>query len=246
MKKPTLVAIHGFLGRPADFDDFAENFKEECENQINFLAIDYMNIRGLTPDVPLNSWGENFNIWLNKNLPQVPKFALGYSMGGRLLLHALKNSKSAISKAIFVSTNTGLKTASEKAKRLQNDQKWAQRFKTAEFARVVADWNKQEVFEGSAEEPNRFEQDYDRELLAMALTKWSLSQQDDFSAEISKFKIPQKWIAGEEDSKYVKLLAGLEDMNPELQFSVVPGASHRVHFDQPKKLADRICKFINQ
>ncbi len=52
----TIFALHGFLGVPQDWDWLKLS-------GFQIIPVDYMNTRGLTPDTPLDKWGENFNLW---------------------------------------------------------------------------------------------------------------------------------------------------------------------------------------
>jgi 2-succinyl-6-hydroxy-2,4-cyclohexadiene-1-carboxylate synthase len=203
-----------------------------------------MNIRGLTPDVNLERWGENFNLWAERNFPRRKKLIMGYSQGGRLALHAVAQNPNLWAGAIYLSTNPGLATIEEKKVRKESDQKWAQRFQNVEFERVVHDWNQQSIFSHSSVEPIRSAQNYDVMTLAKALTQWSVAQQKDFKTIAPIFQIQNLWLAGELDSKYVHLLEELEQTEKPLQTAVVEGASHRLIFDQPQRTAEYIRTFL--
>ncbi len=63
---------------------------------------------------------------------------LGYSMGGRLALHALLEDPSPWECAVIVSAHPGLKDAEERRKRLAA---WLSRFQNEPFQTVLRDWN---------------------------------------------------------------------------------------------------------
>src|SRR4051794_21774844 len=108
----TLVSIHGFLGSPSDWlgtiplDQTAHSLDlfshRENESKLTF------------PEV-----GEFLNEKAN-SLPS-PRVLLGYSLGGRIALHALLASPQLWSGAVIVSAHPGLTDDQERNDRLQAD-----------------------------------------------------------------------------------------------------------------------------
>lgn len=228
--KKTIFALHGFMGIPKDWEFLKI---QNCE----VIAVDYMNIRGLTPDVDLERWGENFNLWAEKKSPMSDRYLVGYSLGGRLALQAIKNAPVKWKKSVLISTNPGLVDPIEKNQRKETDERWAQRFLTMDFERVVREWNSQAVFVNSKHEPVRDLKNYDSDLLAKSLINWSVSKQLNFLSTPSFLDSKQLWIAGEYDSKYVEIVQRIQEANDNVLISIVSGASHRVLFDQPEVAA---------
>lgn len=240
-----ILALHGFLGIPQDFLRLA-NLVAEKQKDYVLVPVDYMNIRGLTPEVPLERWGENFNLWVAKNYSRAShKIILGYSQGGRLALQAVKQNPKSWGASIFLSTNPGLRGSEERVKRRDSDQRWAQRFQSVDFSTVVREWNSQAVFLNSKNEPQRLAKDYDSRILSKALTQWSLANQIDFRLEPAVFEIPNLWIAGELDEKYVQIVHELEQQGRNLSSAIIEGASHRLFVDAPEAVCAVLNQFIN-
>jgi 2-succinyl-6-hydroxy-2,4-cyclohexadiene-1-carboxylate synthase len=240
-----ILALHGFLGSPRDFDPLATAFAK-WNTGYEIIAVDYTNLRGLTPDVSLDRWGENFNLWSQKNYSKKKKVIMGYSQGGRLALHAVEKNSTIWSKAILLSTNPGLQSPEEKKSRKENDLRWSHRFQNVDFDRVVKEWNAQGVFMNSQSEPVRRVEDFDSELLGKALTHWSLAEQKDFRKNESVFKTSGFWMAGEFDNKYKDLILGLKQLEMPIQTAIVEGASHRLMLDQPEKTAEYLKSFLQE
>lgn len=238
-----VLALHGFLGLPSDWNEVQKEF-HAIQREYELVPVDYMNLRGLSPDVSLERWGENFCLWAEKNFPRKEKVIAGYSLGGRLALHALQYKLSAWSKAIMLSTNPGLGSEIEKASRREQDLKWAQRFQSADFATVVREWNQQPVFAKSKHEPQRHSENYNSEILARAMLQWSLGKQRDFSADGAIFQIQNLWMAGREDEKFVKIIEELAEKEKPHQSSIIDGASHRILLDQPQEVAKIFMRFL--
>ncbi len=240
-----ILALHGFLGMPQDFEALQAGFAE-LNTGYQIVPVDYTNLRGLTPDVGFDRWGENFNLWAHKNFPNKKKVILGYSQGGRLALHSVAQNPKAWAGAVYLSTNPGLCSDSEKIARKDGDLRWSQRFQTVDFDRVVKEWNAQAVFTDSKSEPARKGCDFDSGILAKALTHWSLANQKDFRKNEEIFKIQNLWMAGELDKKYCSLVQELEAIDKPLQTAIVEGASHRVMLDQPLRVAEYLQLFLQK
>jgi 2-succinyl-6-hydroxy-2,4-cyclohexadiene-1-carboxylate synthase len=231
-----VLALHGFLGLPSDWSEIQQEF-HRIQDEYKLVPVDYMNLRGLTPDVPLERWGENFCLWAERNFPRVKKVVAGYSLGGRLALHAFHSKPAMWSQAFFLSTDPGLKSDVEKKTRRESDQRWAQRFQNVDFESVVREWNAQPVFENCKKEPVRLAKDYDSEILAKAISQWSPGRQQDFSdSEILK-TYPSLWLAGQLDPKFVSILENLVSTCKCLESKIITESSHRLLIEQPASVA---------
>lgn len=194
-----IYALHGFLGLPSDFD---------------FLDVERISIK---PAKDFNAWAEAFNRSIN---PDEKNVLLGYSMGGRLALHAWANKPSLWHRLILVSTHPGLADPAEKQKRIESDEKWAKRFETEEWNSLMQAWNSQEVLKGAA--LHREEKNYDRNELAACLRNFSLGKQEVIEPNAT-------WVVGEHDTKFRNRLSSLNPI-------VAPKSGHRIPFDNPQFL----------
>ena len=215
--QPTLkIALHGFLGRPSDW-------------QIpDVVALDYMNIDGLGPDVPFRNWGNNFCQYVNARFGNHKFILLGYSMGGRLALCALKARPEMWQQAHIISANPGFLPEQERESRQAFEQNWADKFLNQSWDNLINDWNSQAIFSGDPE-PLRFEQNYDRKKLASCLQNWSLSKQQDFRPWIAETNTSINWWVGEKDIKYKKFIDDLKITQSQKKITV-PGIGHRIIF----------------
>lgn len=238
MKKIAIFTLHGFLGRPADW-----NFLKS--DRYELVAVDYMNIRGLTPDSSLERWGDNFNIWAEKNYPKHEKHLIGYSQGGRLAQQAVTQKSVKWKSVVFISSNYGLEDEDQKKHRISEDQRWAQKFLTYDFSTVLREWNAQAVFKGTSNEPTRIQKDYEIELLAKCFTAWSLGRQKYLFHDLLNLQIPQLWLAGEFDSKYIELFEKLKGKSERIKVLTVKNASHRAIFDQPELVKQEILRLLD-
>lgn len=215
-------------------------------HQFEWWSVDYMNIPGLGPAGDFSSWARNFNMKIRQQFPEGPRVLAGYSLGGRLALHALRAAPELYDQAILVSTNPGLIRDKDKEDRARADQQWARKFLESSWNPLLAEWNGQSVFKNSLEEPLRFEVNYARPQLAQALVDWSLSRQEDFRPLVSKQSSKILWVSGEKDIKYASIAMELKRNAPALQVEIFEKSSHRVLFDQPGELARVMIDFVQE
>ena len=242
--KTEVIALHGFLGQP---EDWKEVFQEVHEQQPGWdlLAVDWMKEPTLGPFQNFENWSKNFCEWIQAR-PRVSRRTLvGYSLGGRLALHALERKPELYQAAVFLSVNPGLQTAQEKLQRLHSDKEWAHKLQNQDIASFWQDWNSQPVFSGAAE---KSEVPLSPEILsknkvqwAQCLENWSLGWQKDFRLSMDFWQVRQIWAAGQKDSKFCEILKTIP-MIPELQKWEVQDASHRLLQEAPGEVAHFIVR----
>jgi len=146
---------------------------------------------------------------------------VGYSMGGRIALHALE--KRQWSKVVIVSAHPGLESGH--AERIESDMLWGEKA-LLNWSEFLAEWNGQGVLEGP--EPawgdRRKLEERAREI-SRSFFCWSLGRQ----RRMSKFPGTVEWVVGEKDFKFASLARGLEGV----KLSVFSDAGHRVPWERP-------------
>ena len=213
----SIIALHGFLGLPSDWDYWPQ-----------------FNPYMIQPSKSLITWAEEFNRWA-KIHTKAPRLLIGYSMGGRLALHALIENPDLWDKATLISTNIGLK---DPGTRLQNDYAWAAKFRTDPWEKLMEEWESQSLFKDSFK-PNRLEKDFNRENLALYLENFSLAKQKYLLEDIVKLNVPIHWITGSCDQtaeSHAKEVTSLHRQSTHLS---IPNRTHRVHFEFPEVLIQK-------
>ena len=187
-----IYAVSGFLGLPSDW-----SFLTSPQT----AAVDWQSFSWKS----LSDWGIQFNEWVQRQ-GKGPSILIGYSLGGRLALHALLNNPSLWRGAVIISAHPGLVDHQQgRAKRLEHDRRWAARFESEAWASLMQSWNAQEVFSRDAFVFERKEKDYQRPQLMQGLLQGSLGCQSDLRQPISELEIPLLWITGSKDHRYCAL-----------------------------------------
>ena len=166
-------------------------------------------------------------------IPPHGDILLGYSLGGRLALHALL-AGAQYKRAIFVSTGLGIEGDDARAARRAADQAWARRFESEDFDSVLAAWNAQPVLAGP--ELTRTRDDYD----PRALREWSSGALPPVASRLHELTIPTLWIAGALDVKYVAEAKRAVSLAPNANLAIIEDAGHRIPWQQPREFMERL------
>jgi 2-succinyl-6-hydroxy-2,4-cyclohexadiene-1-carboxylate synthase len=222
-------------------------------SNLRIYAPDYFKDEELNSVHGFDQWAENFNDWAHDETKGTGRnIIVGYSLGGRLALQALAQNPTQWFKALLISTNPGFDdnlkhfdpSSEQRRQRWLNDSYWAEEFLKAPWDMVMRNWNAQPVF-GGGSEPVRLEKDYNREFLSLALTRWSLAEQQNMRNIISALKQKVLWMVGEKDEKFVSMSQTLQSQTG-LDIEIAPDASHRVLFDRPREVAEKIKQILQQ
>jgi 2-succinyl-6-hydroxy-2,4-cyclohexadiene-1-carboxylate synthase len=156
-------------------------------------------------------------------------------MGGRLALLLLEQHR--FRKAVIISAGLNAPDPDRRAR----DETWARRFESEEWSPLLRDWNAQAVFRGS--QLSRGEEDYDRAELSRQLRELSPAVLP--PPNLEAIATPILWIAGERDAKYVGVARRAMDRLPHAELWICPGAGHRVPWEQPRALVERLRLFFD-
>lgn len=228
-----LYALHGFLGTPDDWDFLPDRTVQSID----------LFTPPLAPD--LHSWGENFNKQITESSPvATSRILMGYSLGGRLAIHALLQNPSLWHAAIIISANPGLTTDEERSQRQILDKKWATRFENEHWEQLISDWNQQKAFQSDSFAFTRREKDYDRKILADSMRNWSLGKQEYLNEKISTLPMPILWMIGENDPLAARA-SEIKLQHPQSKIWLAEDAGHRLPWQQPKQFLLKLSQFID-
>ncbi|MGP8308739.1 2-succinyl-6-hydroxy-2,4-cyclohexadiene-1-carboxylate synthase [Vibrio sp. YIC-376] len=242
--QPTLVFLHGLLGSGADW--------QTCMNELP-------QFERVTIDLPGHGSSQHFlcsdldecchllHSTLSLLFPSHQALILvGYSMGGRIIMHGLANDCFAdlnIRAAIVEGGNFGLQTESEKQARLENDRRWADRFGTEPLEHVLSDWYQQLVFSSlNHEQRQTLIAKRSANLgaaVANMLLATSLAKQSYLLPALQQLSIPVYYLCGAKDKKFSQLAE-----SSGLTYWQIEGAGHNVHQEQPEQFAIHIKQII--
>lgn len=232
--------VHGFLGQPEDWRGVEEVLKTRLPTHTHFYSMNlWRNLKDLSTERMFQTWAENFA----EQLEGEDNWLIGYSLGGRLLLHLPAEVFPRVKAVSLIASHWGLEDPDERDERLKNDQRWAERFLKDSWNKVTTDWNAQSVFQNDGVRPLRIETHYTRALLAQALDGWSLGRQKSFWDV--PFSFPIQYIHGEKDEKFSTLGQQLRLRRPRVSVQALSGG-HSLHITHPADVAEALVQFISR
>lgn len=239
-----LIALHGFLGSPADWDALHADFPEARWDQIDLWQL---FSAGRVSDWA--SIGAALSARFSEALADpLPAFVIGYSLGARLALSVpgLGAAESAVAGTCLVSCHPGLREDDDgaRAERKASDERWARRFIDAPIRQVWKEWDAQAVFAGSAVPPRAASLPGPRVTIARAMRLASLASQPDRRPLLRAWQKPLLWVSGERDTKFRAIATSLAAEGIPAAFVTCEHAGHRVPFDNPAAFARVVRQWI--
>lgn len=220
----TIWCLHGAVGQAADWKGFA----------LAGHAIRHVDLWRFLDCCPMSM--PDFGRALNEEARRSsgPNILLGYSMGGRLALHALLANDPPWDAAIIISTHPGLESPDECSARRESDAEWAAKALNGAWPEFLNEWNAQPILGGA--NPGMA----DRRLLAQrrrevarSFIDWSLGAQQPLWDRLPEIKIPVLWVCGERDVKFRALAERAVPLLPQGSLEIIPDSGHRVPWENP-------------
>ena len=235
--------LHGALGAVADWRGFAKCLADE---KTGSRAVDLWRFLE-NQALPLPDFGRELNeeaageVFRGKG-----RALLGYSLGGRLALHALLGGAHVWQAAVVVSAHPGLESAADRDARRTADAAWATRAIAGNWQEFVTAWNAQPVFNHA---PPRDPQQaarliHRRREIAQSFVDWSLGAQQPLWDRLPEITIPVLWVAGENDPNFRDLAERAAARMPRATLAIAPAAGHRVPWESEEWLARQVGAFL--
>lgn len=245
--KTSIIALHGFLGRSQDWKPVLAHCTPDASDGHRVWCPQLLSPdTAFGPDYTLKVWAALFNAAVAALTPP-PRVLIGYSMGGRLALHAALQAEMAqpslYSGLILLSTHPGIEDRREQLRRQQQDLRWAQRFLHWSWDALLKHWNAQPVFAGSGPPPPRRARDFQRQRLARALLQFSPSRHAFDREQLKTLRLPQLWLNGSRDEKYCALASRMENAGIIPETGTIAGLGHRL-LPHGERVAGRIRRFL--
>jgi len=171
---------------------------------------------------------------------------LGYSMGGRMALHALLEKDHPWQVAVIVSAHPGLENEADRAARRSADAQWASQALTGNWQEFLKTWNAQPLLGNSlSRDPQSASALMQRRReVARSFVDWSLGTQEALWHRLHEISIPVLWIAGENDEKFRALAERASALMPHASVAIAPAAGHRVPWEAPDWFAASVSRFL--
>jgi 2-succinyl-6-hydroxy-2,4-cyclohexadiene-1-carboxylate synthase len=177
---------------------------------------------------------------------------VGYSMGGRLALHAALRAPERYAGLALVGVSPGIDDPSALARRKESDQELASWIESHTIEEVVARWEHNLVFASqpealvAAQRPGRLAHSpADLALLLRTAGQGALAPVWD---RLGELRMPLLAVAGEHDTKYreaaQRMRASAEAGGGRVDAVIIPGAGHAAHLERPEAVRDALIEWL--
>lgn len=233
----TIWCLHGAVGMAEDWKDL----------KIPGWATKRVDLWRFLDCCPMSM--EEFGKALNREAKATSgtKVLLGYSMGGRLGLHALLEN-GPWDAAVIISAHPGLKLDKEKVARRAQDAEWSAKALKADWSEFLDKWNGQVVLKSgdkvAMKIADRSKLEMRRASVARSFIDWSLGNQADLSERLAGIDCPLLWVAGEHDAKF-RALAEHAVESGGFESWMAPDVGHRVPWES-QELATMMGEFLER
>lgn len=200
--------------------------------------------RALAPDLPGHGLAEQrrpasfaaCTAYVRALAPE--RFALcGYSLGGRIALHAALELGERVERLVLVGASPGLADAAERRRRRAADEALAERIEAIGVEAFAREWGALPLFAGQPERvAAAAHADRLRNTapgLAAALRGLGTGAMEPLWDRLGELAMPVTLVVGERDEKFRAIAERMRDAIPDARVVVVPGAGHAAHLERP-------------
>jgi 2-succinyl-6-hydroxy-2,4-cyclohexadiene-1-carboxylate synthase len=173
---------------------------------------------------------------------------VGYSMGGRLALHAALREPGRYAVLVLVGASAGIEDAAERAGRRAADEELAVWMEERPIEKVVERWEQQPAF--ATQPPELVEAQrasrlsHDPALLARLLRSAGQGAVPAVWDRLTRLDRPLLAVAGERDERYAEAAARVAALAPRGEAVLVPGAGHAPQLEAPDAFSALLLDFL--
>lgn len=200
--------------------------------------------------MPMDAFGRALNAEVAGEVSRsAGRVLVGYSMGGRLALHALLEEDSPWDAAVVISAHPGLADEGARASRRAMDAEWASRAISGGWDAFLESWHGQRVLAGAAMPDGRSRAarlGQRRREIARSFVDWSLGAQVSLWDRLGEIEVPLLWLTGEDDAKFTRLAKDACGRLPRASHVVIPNAGHRVPWQNEVAFCEVVANFTQR
>lgn len=179
-----------------------------------------------------------------------PAVLCGYSLGGRLALHAAVRQPAAYAGLVVLGAAAGLDETGARDARRAADEKLASWMETQPIEQIVEIWERQPLFADQSEalieaqRPGRLAQD--PRSLAVLLRTAGQGTMESIWARLGTLDMPVLALAGSLDERYRRASRRIASEARDGHAAVIENAGHAAHLQRPDEFADALVAFLDE
>jgi 2-succinyl-6-hydroxy-2,4-cyclohexadiene-1-carboxylate synthase len=242
---PALVLLHGFTHTGSSWDPVIAALGETYRGPARPLAPDIRGHGSASGRVPVTLEA----VLEDVAALAVDRFTLaGYSMGGRIALHAALAMPERVERLVLIGASPGIEDAGERARRVQTDERLAAEIESSSIGEFAERWAATPVLAGqpdavrAAVHADRLRNRPDG--LARALRGLGTGTLPSLWPRLKEVRAPVVLVVGERDEKFRMVAQQMALPLPSATVVVVKGAGHACHLEAPEAVAAVIASAI--
>jgi 2-succinyl-6-hydroxy-2,4-cyclohexadiene-1-carboxylate synthase len=175
---------------------------------------------------------------------------VGYSMGGRLALHAALREPDRFGALVLVGVSAGIEDHGEREDRRRSDESLAEWMERRSIEEVVDRWERQPVFETQPDplrawqRPGRLT--HEPRLLAQLLRTAGQGALEPVWHRLKDLHCPVLLTAGEQDRRYASAARRMAGELREAKVRLLPDAGHAPQLEAPREFTTLLVEFLDQ
>jgi 2-succinyl-6-hydroxy-2,4-cyclohexadiene-1-carboxylate synthase len=180
-----------------------------------------------------------------------PNAALvGYSMGGRLALHAALRDPDRFAALVLVGVTAGIEDPGEREDRRRSDESLAEWMERRSIEEVVERWEANPVFATQSAELREWQRpgrlSHEPEQLAQLLRSAGQGAAPPVWGCLADLRCPVLLTAGEQDRRYATAARRMAEHIPDARVRLVPDAGHAPQLEAPAEFAALLGEFLDE
>lgn len=237
---PRLVLVHGFTQTRRSWEVVAPRFAEHHE----VVAVDAPG-HGGSRDVVADLWESG------RLVGEVGGEAdyVGYSMGGRVVLHLALSQPALVRRLVLVGATAGIDDAAERAARRDADEALAASIERDGVDAFLERWLSNPLF--ATLPPHAAGRESRRENtaagLASSLRHTGTGTQEPLWDRLATLTAPVLFVVGAHDEKFTALAGRMQAAwGGPAQVVRIDGAGHAAHLERPEEFVDVVERFLHE
>jgi 2-succinyl-6-hydroxy-2,4-cyclohexadiene-1-carboxylate synthase len=231
----TLVLLHGFGGTHRAWDPVLPELDHERYSPLVPDLRGHGTKSGVRP--------VSFEGCVGDVLAAAPdEFVLcGYSLGGRVAQQVALAAPERVTRLVLVSTSAGIADPEVRARRIEEDERFADDLERMTITEYADRWMAQPLFAGTSPQSARWWREdllrNDPVGLAAALRGMGGGHMEPFWDRVGELTMPVSVVVGGRDEKFVAFAEEYRERLPQVDVHVIEGAGHGLPREAPQQLA---------
>jgi 2-succinyl-6-hydroxy-2,4-cyclohexadiene-1-carboxylate synthase len=237
------VLAHGFTQTGRSWATFERLLRQRL-GDVETLAVDLPGHGDALPPSDANLWASAERLVTVGGAGTY----VGYSMGGRVALHAALASPELVHRLVLIGATAGIEDPEERRARREADDRLANHIQSMDVPSFIDEWLANPLFAGLTD-TTALRADRLRNSaagLSASLRATGTGTQTPLWDRLGEIACPVLVLVGEHDQKFTELGRRLVDLLTDAELAVVLDAGHSVHLEQPDATVAALTSWLER